>query len=202
MLAGVVGLWVCSKDILAWLPEALNMVKGRGDTVWIYGGTPAINESSSAILEDPLRAWIWKVDGYVRWQTVIPSSDPWFHSDGEATSLAYPGERFGLSRPIPSIRLKIQRNFIQDINLLKFLEKRHSPDELRLEVTKRLNVSQPKDWWVPRPAIANMPPEDWTNNGIEESSLSAPHAHQRSHLQHWEEVRAYILNMAERETEK
>lgn len=201
-LGGIVDFWVCSKDILAWLPDALRAVKERGDTVWIYGGAPAISESSSAILADLLRAWVWNVDGYVHWLAVSPSDDPWYHSDGEATCLVYPGEKFGLSRPLPSIRLKIQRNFIQDINLLKLLEKRHSPDELRAEVSSRLGTPQPRDWWTPRPPMANTPPEDWSNDMIEDAAKSAVQIEQKLQGQSWEGVRTYILNTAESETKR
>ncbi len=196
-LAGVVNFWVCSSTILSWLPEQLKSVRQRGDIVWTYSGPPAINEPSSAILENPLRAWMWNTDGYVHWLTVGPSADPWFNSEGEATCLAYPGERFGIAGPIPSIRLKIQRNFLQDISLLKALEKTHSPDFLRSEVSKRVNGTKPGDWWNPRPALANLPPEEWNNPGIEQAVASNRHHYQDWNPQYWQAVHQYILKLAE-----
>ncbi len=196
-LAGVVNFWVCSTSILSWLPEQLNAVRQRGDIVWIYSGPPAINQSSSAILENPLRAWMWNINGYIHWLTVSPSPDPWFNSEGEATCLAYPGERFGITGPIPSIRLKIQRNFLQDINLIKELEKIHSPDVLRQEVSKRVNGTKPADWWNQRPALANLPPEEWTNPGIDQAVAPNRHLYQNWNPHYWQAIRLYILKIAE-----
>ncbi len=196
-LAGVVNFWVCSSTILSWLPEQLKSVRQRGDIVWTYSGPPAIDESSSAILENPLRAWMWNTDGYVHWLTVSPSADPWFNSEGEATCLAYPGEKFGIAGPIPSIRLKIQRNFLQDLSLLRALEKSHSPDLLRQEVSKRVNGTNPKDWWNPRPALANRPPEEWTNPSIDRAVASNLHLYRNWSPQYWQAIRQYILKLAE-----
>jgi hypothetical protein len=196
-LAGAVNFWVCSRAILSWLPEQLKPVKQRGDIVWIYSGAPSIGSASSAILENPLRAWMWKLDGYIHWLTVIPSRDPWFNSEGEETCLAYPGEQFGIEGPIPSIRLKIQRNFAQDVALLKMLESKQSGDFLREEVARRINGSRPKEWWNPRPAVADLPPEDWSNNSIEGGIEPNLHLFQNWDPQYWQAIRQYILSLAE-----
>ncbi len=196
-LAGVVNFWVCSSTILSWLPEQLKSVKQRGDIVWTYGGPPSINQSSSAILENPLRAWMWKIDGYIHWLTVGPSDDPWFNSDGESTCLAYPGERFGIAGPVPSIRLKIQRNFLQDISLLKALEKTQSPDFLRQEVSRRVNGTQPKDWWNPRPPFADLPADEWTNPAIDRAVAPNRHFYRNWSPQYWQAIRQYIFTLAE-----
>jgi len=196
-LAGIVNFWVCSRAILSWLPEQLKAVKQRGDIVWIYSGAPSIAFPSSAILENPLRAWMWNLDGYIHWLTVSPSADPWFNSEGEETCLAYSGERFGIDGPIPSIRLKIQRNFAQDVALLKMLETRQSGEALREEVSRRINGSRLKDWWTPRPALADLPPEDWSNNSIEGGIEPYLHVFKNWDPQYWEAVREHILNLAE-----
>lgn len=196
-LAGVVKMWVCSSSILSWLPEQAASVRQRGDLVWIYSGPPAINAPSSAILENPLRAWMWNLDGYIHWLTVSPSPDPWFSSQGEATCLAYPGERFGVAGPIPSIRLKIQRNFLQDLNLLKALEGAHSPAALRAEVSRRVNGTEPRDWWSPRPALADLPPEEWTNAAIDRAVAPNQHRFQNWDPQYWQAVRQHILQLSE-----
>jgi hypothetical protein len=198
-LAGVVNFWVCSRAILSWLPGELRPVKQRGDIVWIYSGPPAIGESSSAILENPLRAWMWDLDGYIHWLTVSPSRDPWFQSEGESTSLAYPGERFGVFGPIPSIRLKVQRNFAQDLALLKSLERTRGAAELRAEIARRVNGTQPKDWWTPRPAMAELPPEELTNRGIDGGIEPNLHRFQNWDPRYWEPIRKFILSLAEGE---
>jgi Domain of unknown function (DUF4091) len=197
-LAGAVNFWICSRAILGWLPEQLKPVQQRGDIVWIYSGAPAISSSASAVLENPLRAWMWKLDGYIHWLTVSPSEDPWFNSGGEETCLAYPGERFGIDGPIASIRLKIQRNFAQDVALLKMLEGKQSGETLREEVARRINGSRLKDWWTPRPAVADLPPEEWSNNSIEGGVEPNLHVFQDWDPQYWQAIRQYILSLAER----
>lgn len=196
-LAGVVNFWICSTTILSWLPEQVRSVKQRGDIVWTYSGPPAISESSSAILQNPLRAWMWNTDGYVHWLTVSPSPDPWFNSEGEATCLAYPGERFGINGPIPSIRLKIQRNFLQDLSLMRALEKTHSPDILRREVSRRVNGTRPEEWWNPRPPLADLPPEEWTNPAIDRAVAPNRHLYENWNPQYWQAIRQYIFTLAE-----
>jgi hypothetical protein len=196
-LEGVINFWVSSGTILSWLPEQLEAVKKRGDIVWTYSGPPSIDEASSAILEHSLRAWMWDINGYIHWLTVSPSQDPWFDSQGEGTALAYPGERFGINGPIPSIRLKIQRNLLQDIALLKKLEKTQSLEALRVEVSKRINGGDPKDWRLARPAMADQPPEDWSNATIEQAAAPYRRRFQNWAPDYWRPVRQYILTLAD-----
>jgi hypothetical protein len=196
-LAGVVNFWICGKSILSFLPGSVEAGKKRGDIIWTYSGPPSMEEASSAILENPLLAWVWNLDGYVHWQTTSPSEDPWFHSDGEGVCLAYPGERFGLSEPVPSIRLKIQRNFVQDLNLLKQMKKNHPADWVRSQVTQRVNGTEPPAWWTPRPAMADIPPHEWTNNSIAEGVDPAVQKYQNWPPGYWVEVRNFIFKQME-----
>jgi len=136
VLNGVVKLWCAGGGILSFYKDAPKMLRNRGDVIWYYGGPPSVTDSSAAITEFPLRAWLWGVNGYVHWLTVSPGEDPWFHFDGGQTALVYSGERFGLTEPIPSIRLKIQRNCLQDLAVLDSLKGRKSLDSLRAEAAR------------------------------------------------------------------
>src|ERR1019366_6438101 len=117
-LAGIVNFWVCGGGGFGWYDYAPRMLKERGDIVWVYGGTPAVTEPSSHITLQVLRPWLWGIDGFVHWQTTAPGADPWFQFEGGSEALVYSGDRFGIATPIPSIRLKIQRNAVQEITLL------------------------------------------------------------------------------------
>ena len=114
----MVDFWVLSRCILSWYPDIPAKLRSRGDIAWFYGSPPNVSAVSSAVTRHPLTAWIWGLDGYIHWLTVSPGEDPWFHYSGGDTALVYPGVRFGIDGPIPSIRLKIQRNCLQDLALM------------------------------------------------------------------------------------
>jgi len=198
-LAGIINFWVCGGSMFSWYDYAPRLLKERGDVVWIYGGPPPVTMASSAITENPLRAWLYGVDGWVHWQTVAPGDDPWFHFDGGGTVLAYPGARFGIDGPIPSIRLKIQRKCLQDLALLESLKPKRDIEGMRAEVARRYNGTTPAQWWTPRPALADTPPYDWTNSSIDEATKAAEYPRMKLESRAWEGVHRFIMDLATEE---
>lgn len=169
-LKGVIGLWVAGGGMASWYPDALREVKQRGDTVWIYGGTPEAQKTSSSIALNPLQTWIAGVDGFVRWLTVSPGKDPWDHFEGGGETLIYPGESFGVEEPLASIRLKLERNCLQDLALLQAQSgKGATRSAVMEEVVGAFNHSSLKDWTNQRPALANGDPLNWNNTDIGEA---------------------------------
>jgi hypothetical protein len=193
-LAGVVNFWVAGGGMLSWYRSAVSAVKSRGDIVWHYGGTPEIQKVSSSITTNVLKTWMWDIDGYVHWLAVSPGSDPWFHSDGGSLALVYPGEKFGIREPIPSIRLKIQRNCAQDIALLNSLPA--AREQKKMEAAKRFNGTRPDQWWNLRPALANTTPEDWSNADIEEAESPNRKMFEDIDAAAWQRVRDHIMAAA------
>ena len=196
LLKGVVTVWCCSGGILSFYRDAPKTLGDRGDVVWYYGGPPSVTENAAAITEYPLRAWLWGVNGYVHWLTVAPGNDPWFHFDGGGTALVYSGDRFGLTAPIPSIRLKIQRNCLQDLAVLDSFKTQQSLDSLRSEAAHRFNKSALDDWWNPRPTLADIPSDQWQG-----SAIDAAMEHTNKGLAHpgvsaWYNVHEYALQLA------
>lgn len=194
-LAGVVNFWVAGGGMLSWYRDAVSAVKSRGDIIWHYGGTPEIQKVSAAITTNVLKTWIWGIDGYVHWLAVSPGPDPWFHSDGESLALAYSGDRFGIQAPIPSIRLKLQRNCAQDIALLHSLP--GSLEERKRQAATRFNGARPEQWWSKRPPLADTPPEEWTNADIGDAETPNQKTFEASDAAAWQRVRDYILVAAE-----
>jgi hypothetical protein len=184
-LAGVVNFWVVSGSIFSFYPQAPALLKARGDIVWSYGGTPEVSQPLAWMALKPLEAWLWGIDGYVRWLTVAPGRDPWFDFEGGETVLAYPGERFGIHGPIPSVRLKVQRNCVQDLALLAALKQ--PPGEVKAAVAREFNGTKPGDWWTPKPPLASTPPEEWTNADIDDA-VPSPKVDPES----WDRVRRYL----------
>jgi hypothetical protein len=195
-LAGVVDFWVVSASMLSWYREAPKMLKERGDIIWTYGGAPSVTENSGAITFAPFQSWIWGVGGYVRWLTVSPGRDPWFHFGGGGTALAYPGERFGVPAPIPSMRLKLQRNCVQDLTLLDSLRKTRPIESLKAEAARHYNGSNLEEWRPPRPEVADRAAYQLTNSLIGENTRSMRRLSARVNARSWSQVRSWILKLA------
>lgn len=191
-LKGVVGFWVTGEGMLSWYPEAAREVMARGDRVWTYGGTPAVEEVSTAIALNPLRSWISGVDGFVRWLTVSPGPDPWFRFEGGRETLVYPGEKFGVAGPLASIRLKLQRNCLQDLALLNRADKLG----IQEEVVRRFNGSAMKDWRNSRPALADKPVLDWNNADIDDAMKPYESRFPPLKPDSWSKVHDYALELA------
>ena len=199
-LNNVIKFWVCNGEIISWFPQLPRALKQHDDGVWFYTHLPPVMRESSAITYWPLRAWIYGVDGLEYWQTVQTSKDPWFHSQGEGLAVVYSGERFGIEQPIPSVRLKIQRNEMQDLALLVHLKNKIPEDQLKAEVTRRYNSTQPADWWFPKPAMMDEDSSHWKSQGIAQAA-GIPMAKLRAKIQpdSWERVREYVWSQAEEE---
>ncbi len=193
-LAGVIGLWVSSSGVLSWNREPLRKVLDRGDRVWHYSGPPPVTLPSAMITRFAMRAWVWGIHGYVHWLAVSPGADPWHRFGGGETALVYSGERFGIEGPIPSVRLKIQRNSLQDLALAG----RGRGDAEIAAVTQRYNNTAPADWWNPRPALADMPPHEWSNADIDEAVRPAEQRLRKVDAGAWQRVREYVLDAAGR----
>lgn len=194
-LRGMVTMWVAAGDILSWYKDAPRRLHERGDLIWYYGGPPSVTESSAAITRFALQAWLWGVDGFVHWQTVEPGEDPWFHFQGGGTALVYPGDRFGLKEPIPSIRLKIQRNCLQDLALLDALKSRGPLEALKADAARRYNNSTLDSWWNPRPALADLPPSEWSGSAIDDASTATTKMLAVIEPGAWSNVHEYVMQL-------
>jgi hypothetical protein len=198
-LAGVVNFWVVGGSMLSWYPNAPKMLKDRGDILWAYGGTPEVTEVSTAITVNPLRTWMWGADGYVHWLTVSPGRDPWFEFGGGGTALVYPGDRFGIDEPLASVRLKIQRNCLQDLALLDSFKAKRPSGSLRAEAAQRYNGTKPEEWWLPRPPLADRPPYEMTNTDIDEAARPLNRLFDSLDTAVWQNVRRYVFQLAAEE---
>jgi len=195
-LNGVVNMWTCSGGLLSWHKGAPKMLRERGDIVWYYGGPPRVTQPSSAITEMVLRAWVWDTMGFLHWLAVSPGKDPWFNFTGGSTTLVYSGERFGLRDPIPSVRLKIQRNTVRELTLLDSFKARHGLEDLKAEATKQFNGSMPDQWWDPRPAFADKPPYDYTNADLNSATARTRKLFSNLDAAAWNRVRQSIMQLA------
>ena len=192
-LKGVVSFWVAGAGEFSWYADMLPQLKQRGDIVWNYGGTPTVEQVSSTITLNPLQSWITGVDGFVRWLTVNPGPDPWRHLNGGGETLIYPGERFGVEGPLASIRLKLQRNCLQDLALLDEEAKAGSRDRVREEVVRRFNNTKLAEWRNTRPETLPKSVLEWNNADL--GDALKPFESRFSNLQPsaWLRVRDFAL---------
>jgi hypothetical protein len=161
-LAGIVNYWVCG-GFARWYGKEVRPVVERGDVVWTYSGTPAIDAPSSALLEHVWRIWARGLHGHCDWLSVRPDPDVWFACEGAAVSTIYPGERFGIAGPIPSARLKMQRNAVQDVNLIDAAKASGRLAETRQRLT---DVAGLAIWEDPPPIVLQAPPEEWDSANL------------------------------------
>jgi hypothetical protein len=123
-LDGLVGLW--NVNINSHLPD-LNQRHQAGEEVWFYGSLPAVNGRSFGEKLDILwRIWHGKIDGICFWSCARWKDDPYISLDKEyGTALAfYPGSKFNLDIPIPSLRLKALRRDLQTYEYMVEIVKR------------------------------------------------------------------------------
>lgn len=197
-LAGVINFWVCGGGMFSWYPYAPELLHQRGDIVWTYGGTPAVTEPSSHIALDVMRPWVQHVDGFVRWLTTDAGADPWFHFEGGREAMVYPGDRFGIAGPVPSIRLKLERNAVQDVDLLETLATSGGvPDaelaaRVRAGAVRSFNDTNPAEWWSARPALADTDPLDWSNATIDDATAANPKFDKSLDAAAWQRVREFL----------
>ena len=155
--AGMIDWWVCG-GFIKWYPDEVREVAERGEVLWQYSGPPPITAASSALLEHVWRAWGRGTRGHCYWNSFSSGPDPWFASTGNATQLYYPGDRFGIAGPVPSARLKLQRNAVQDVNLLAA-----KPGGVK----ERLIETAPVRLWEQPPrAVRELPPEEWDSSNL------------------------------------
>lgn len=192
-LAGVVNFWVAGEGMLSWYPGSAEALRARGDHIWSYGGTPTVDKAASMITLNPLRSWVTGVEGFVRWQTVDPGPDPWFDLQGGGETLVYPGDRFGIAGPLASIRLKVQRNCLQDLALLEARAAQSGRKAVLGEVVRRFNGTAPGDWQNTRPALADTPVLGWTNVTIDEALRPFEARFREVRPDAWQRVHEYAV---------
>jgi len=191
-LAGLVDMWVCG-GFIRWYREEVKPVIARGDSVWTYGSYPPITAATSGVLENLYRTWVRDLAGFCAWNTTTGGdADHWFDNDGASIVVVYPGERFGIAGPVPSVRLKVLRNGIQDVDLIDRAAKAAGNIE---ELRAKLIDTYPVDsiWDPPPPAARELPTEDWDSVNLQAEHEPVMEAQAGLDPQWWSEMRERAL---------
>jgi hypothetical protein len=151
LLAGICDIW-CPK-VHFYREDLLTARQQLGEEVWWYvcwePGAPYANLYVDMAGVDH-RALFWQqahyhVQGFLYWSTThwnpqVGTADPWTDmatvKDLSATvygdgSLLYPGAKVGVEGPVASIRLKLIREGLEDVEYLRLLEDREGRAAVR-----------------------------------------------------------------------
>ncbi len=135
-------LWDTYSSRFGSFADRMKALQERGDDVWAYvsSGTTDKEYLNVEVFDEGLesRVIFWQIyqrdiDGFLYWHsdywTQLPEKNPWLSLNTQGAGiygdgiLSYPGEYIGRDYPIPSIRLKIMRDGVDDIELLYLAEK-------------------------------------------------------------------------------
>lgn len=153
-------MWVAGFTMFDWFPESVEVMREKGNILWVYGGVlQALDESLLAIYMYPIYCMMTGTTGFCVWNTTGFRGDmlqcPVSHG-GE--NLFYPGSYFGIEAPLPSLRLKTLRNAMQ----LTELAMRTHGTPLKQEMDGCINrIFHREKWFCEKPDFIDTPPRYW-----------------------------------------
>ncbi len=128
-LDGVVDLNVCADQLYAQHRQMARRRRVFSERYWNYRMPPSFGETNRRWAVWPVRSYCWGAVGTLVWQTIASDGDL-FAAD--ATALVYPGRKFGLERPLPSLRMKAWRAGLQAAELLRMLRRKRKWNHAQL----------------------------------------------------------------------
>jgi hypothetical protein len=192
-MAGVIDFWVLSWIIDSFGPEVHAGPMARGDICWTYSPIPGIEAPSSWINQRVWLTWARDFTGHVHWHTANPGDDPFFASNGAATAMMYSGERFDVAGPMPTARLKVQRNAVQDINLLEMAARARGKDAVLADLVPGIPIEL---WREQAPVQRTRPPWEWGMTNLRERVEPSNRPTEPLDPLWWEPVRDYARTRA------
>ncbi len=111
-----VHIWVISDHSMKSLKakEKARYLKTKGRQVWKYGATPKIKDRPADVFTNMYLDWYHGFDGAMVWKSLCRELD---RGTGK-NFIFYSGKEFGLEKPLASIRMKLMRDAIQDLDIL------------------------------------------------------------------------------------
>jgi hypothetical protein len=128
-LDGVVDLNVCSDKLYSQRRLIAHRKRTFGERYWNYRMPPSFEASNISWATWPIRSYCWGAVGTVPWQTIASDGDLY---KADTTALMYPGRKFGLDEPVPSLRMKAWREGLQITELLRMLRTKHKWTDVQL----------------------------------------------------------------------
>ena len=128
-LDGLVELNVCAGQLHAQRRQIAHRRRRFGEQYWNYAMPPSFGGSNIGWAVWPIRSYCWGAVGTLPWQTIAGDRDL---SAADPTALMYPPGSFGLSEPLPSLRMTAWRTGLQDAELLRLARRKHGWSDIEL----------------------------------------------------------------------
>jgi len=128
-LDGLVDLNVCANQLYSQRRLIARRKRDFGEEYWNYRMPPSFTSSNIGWAVWPVRSFCWGATGTLPWQTIASDGDL---QKADATALMYPGRKFGVSKPLASLRMKAWRQGLQDAELLRMLKAKRGWGDLQL----------------------------------------------------------------------
>jgi len=148
-LDGLVDLNVCAGQLHSQRHLIARRKRRFAEEYWNYRMPPSFTSDNAAWALWPVQSYCWGATGTLPWQTIGSDGDL---AKADETALMYPGRKFGLKEPVPSLRMKAWREGLQIAEMLRMLrEKRGWNDiQLRAWVGQVLQLEGWKDGMDPK----------------------------------------------------
>ncbi len=142
-----VQLWVVNRGSHSESPDEVELLRGKGQEVWFYGGAGAIAaEDRLDSLRWPWLAWGRETDGFCWWNGTQSGGS--LDSVGAGTNFAiYPGSHFDLENPLPSLRLKVLHRGMQDHAYLTILTETAGRAAADKVIEQTIGCRDREDWY-------------------------------------------------------
>ncbi len=146
-IGDVVQLWVVNRGYLSTQPDAVELLRGKGQEVWFYGGSGSIAAPDRLdTLRWPWIAWGRQTDGFCWWNGMGYGS--WERVGPGGSHCMYPGARFGIDGPLASLRMKVLLRGMQDHAYFTLLtEKTGSRQAGERIIADTIGCSGREDWY-------------------------------------------------------
>ena len=117
-LDGLVQLNVCASQLYRQRRQIAFRRRNFDEEYWNYAMPGSFGRDNLGWSAWPIRSYCWGACGTLPWQTIGSEGDL---ARADDTALMYPGGKFGLHKPLASLRMKAWRDGLQDAELLHML---------------------------------------------------------------------------------
>ena len=156
-------LWVVGFGMFQWFPESMAVMNEKKAETWVYGGiVQPLDANLISLYSFPINCLMMGSTGFVAWNTTGFGPDPLkCPVNGGSELFFYPGNKFGIEGPVPSLRLKVLRNAMQLVDLVMTHKATPTCDKLEAVVCNAYGMNSAADWWHEKPPFVDSPPRYW-----------------------------------------